>query len=301
MRFGISPLTYDLIIDDILAKKGLMGLSEFQFTDLVKRAADSGYQHFEIQLDLFQVFPIQITMQQIEVLKQIKSEHDITYSAHLPFLSIDLAGPNKFTREGSVNSLIDAYNSIFELENEIDVYVLHPSGETTANIIKFIENPQIQKITSELFSANAIQSIEKFIEETGIKREKIAMENIEFPFEATIKIIKDLKTKLCLDTAHMLGGFSGDYDLLEIVKKYLDLTIEIHLQDYDKNNLLSDHGALGTGKDFPPEFLNFIHLKKFNGPIVFELPREDVLKSIDYIKRNAPQIELPNIKDQSFY
>ena len=52
MRFGISPLTYDLLIDGILAKKGLKGLSDFQFSDIVKNAATAGYQHFEIQLDL---------------------------------------------------------------------------------------------------------------------------------------------------------------------------------------------------------------------------------------------------------
>jgi len=29
MRFGISPMTYDLLIDGILAKKGLEGILEF--------------------------------------------------------------------------------------------------------------------------------------------------------------------------------------------------------------------------------------------------------------------------------
>ena len=68
MRFGISPLTYDLLIDGILAKNGLSGLSKFQFSDLVKKVATSGYQHFEIQLDLFQVFPITMDINQIKIL-----------------------------------------------------------------------------------------------------------------------------------------------------------------------------------------------------------------------------------------
>ncbi|MBY9016947.1 MAG: sugar phosphate isomerase/epimerase [Candidatus Lokiarchaeota archaeon] len=301
MRFGISPMTYELLIDGILAKKGLDGLSKFQFSDLVKRAAMSGYQHFEIALDLFQVFPITLDIHQIKILQDIKNEYGITYSAHLPFLSIDLGGPNKFIRDGSVNALIHAYNSIVELEDDIDVFVLHPTGETVASVIKFIEIPQIKQISSELFSANAIQSIERFIEETDIKRSKIALENIEFPFEATIKIIKKLKTKLCIDTAHFLGGFSGKHDLLEITEKYLDITAEIHLQDFDDENLFSDHSALGTGKNFPPEFLNMIHQKKFDGPVVFELPKDDTIKSIKYIRKNAPQVKIPDIKDQTFY
>lgn len=301
MRFGISPMTYDLLIDGILAKKGLDGISEFQFSDLVKSAAVSDYQHFEIALDLFQVFPITLGNNQIERLKEIKDEYNITYSAHLPFLSIDLGGPNKFIREGSVNALKDAYNSILELEDDIDVFVLHPTGETVADIIEFIEIPQIKEITTELFSGYAIQSIESFIEETNIKRSKIAIENIVFPFEATIKIIKKLKTKLCLDTAHFLGGFSGNHDLLEITEKYLDITAEIHLQDYNDESLFSDHSALGTGKNFPPEFLNIIHQKNFDGPVVFELTKDETIKSIDYIRKNAPQIKIQDIKDQPFY
>lgn len=301
MRFGISPMTYDLLIDGILAKKGLEGISEFQFSDLVKRAAESGYQHFEIALDLFQVFPITMNNHQIRILQDIKNEYDITYSAHLPFLSLDLGGPNEFIREGSVNSIIHAYNSIIELEDDVDVFVLHPTGETVASVINFIENPQIQEITAELFSTNAIQSIERFIEETNINRSKIAIENIVFPFNATLKIIKKLRTKLCIDTAHFLGGFSGNHDLLEVTKKYLDKTAEIHLQDYDDENLFSDHSALGTGKNFPPEFLNLIYQKNFDGPVVFELTKDETIKSIEYVRKKAPQIKIPDIKDQSFY
>jgi len=301
MRFGISPMTYDLLIDGILAKKGLDGISEFRFSDLIKRAAVSGYQHFEIALDLFQVFPITMDINQIKILQDIKSEYDITYSAHLPFLSLDLGGPNEFIREGSVNSLIHAYNSIKELVDDVDVFVLHPTGETVASVIGFIESPQIKEITSELFSVNAIQSIERFIEETDIKRSKIAIENIVFPFDATIKIIKKLKTKLCIDTAHVLGGFSGNHDLLEITEKYLDITAEIHLQDFNDENLFSDHSALGTGKNFPPEFLNMIHQKNFDGPVVFELTKDETIKSIKYIRKNAPQVKIPDIKDQPFY
>ena len=301
MRFGISPMTYELLIDGILAKKGLDGLSEFQFSDLVERAAVSGYQHFEIALDLFQVFPITLDIHQIKILQDIKNEYGITYSAHLPFLSIDLGGPNEFIRDGSVNALIHAYNSIVELVDDVDVFVLHPTGETVADVIEFIESPQIKEMTSELFSANAIQSIERLIEETDIKRSKIAIENIQFPFEATIKIIKKLKTRLCIDTAHFLGGFSGNHDLLEITENYLDITAEIHLQDYADENLFSDHNALGTGKNFPPEFLNLIHQKNFDGPVVFELTKDETIKSIEYIRKNAPQIKIQDIKDQPFY
>ena len=85
-------------------------------------------------------------------------------------------------------------------------------------------------------------------------------------------------------------------DLLEITEKYFDITGEIHLQDYVDDNLYADHGALGMGKKFPPEFLNLIYQKDFKGPVVFELPRKDIITSIEYIKNNVPQIIVPHIK-----
>ncbi len=109
-------------------------------------------------------------------------------------------------------------------------------------------------------------------------------------------MVKKLKTKLCIDTAHLLGGFSGKYDLLEITEKYWDMTGEIHLQDYIDDNIYADHGALGKGKKFPPEFLNLIYQKDFKGAIVFELPKNDIITSFEYIKKYIPQIEVPNIK-----
>lgn len=300
MRFGLSPLSYDLIIDGVIKEKGLNGLSEFHFSDVVEGVAAAGYQHCEIQLDLFQVFPIQINQREIEKLKEIKSLYGITYSAHFPFLSIDIAGPNKFIREGSVQCLIDSYNSLKQMESDIDVFVLHPSGETVKEILEFIINPEIRSIVTEIFAENSIQSIQKLIEETKIDTNKIAIENVEFPFEATIKIIERLGLKLCLDTAHLLGGLSGNYNLMEIAKKFLGMTSEIHLQDYS-DRPTSEHGALGTGRNFPREFLKLINKYNFTGPIVFELLDEEVIISVEYIKKYAPEIKLPEIKHQSFY
>ena len=301
MRFGISPLSLGLIIDKVLKEKGINGLSQFRLSELVEGVAKAGYNHCEISLDFFQIFPIPITNEEIERLKNLKQDYDLSYSAHLPFISIELASPNKFIREASIRSIIDAYNSFIQLKDDIDVYVLHPTGEFMADAMKFITDPGIYPIAIKLFTETAIKSIKEIIDKSGIDRNKIAIENVEFPLDAIIKMVKKLNTKLCIDTAHVLAGFSGKCDLLEIAEKYFDITGEIHLQDYDDESLLSDHCALGTGKNFPPEFLNLIHQKDFKGPIVFELSREDIMTSIEYIKKKAPLIEIPNIKNQPFY
>lgn len=299
-RIGISPLSLELVINKILKEKGLAGLAQFSLSDLIEGVAKAGYKHCEIVLDPFQLFPIKITEEEIEKIKNIKQKYGITYSAHLPFISIELASPNKFIREGSVNSIVDAYKTFIQLEDDIEVYVLHATGEFIADAMKFIMDPDFYPIATNLFADLSIQSIKEIIKRTGIDRKKIAIENLEFPFETTIKMVEKLGTKLCIDTAHVLGGFSGEIDLVDIAEKYLDITGEIHLQDYSEKGLI-DHGALGTGKNFPPEFLNLLHQRDFSGPVVFELPRSEALKSIEYIKKFAPQIDLPNIKDLPFY
>ena len=300
MRFGVSPLSLEFIIEKILKEKGLSGFAEFSLSELVEGVAKTGYKHFEITFDIFQIFPIQINEDEIERLKIIKRKYDITYSAHLPFISLELASPNKFIREASINSIVDSYETFIELENDIEFYVLHPTGEFIADAMDFIKAPDIFPVAIELFMNSSIQSIKEILDKTGVNSQKIVIETIEFPLDATIKMVKKLNTKLCIDTAHILGGFSGDYDLVEITDKYLELTGEIHLQDYNTENLLSDHCALGTGSNFPPEFLNLIHRKNFEGPIVFELPKKDIIASLEYIKKYAPQIKIPNIDNHYF-
>ena len=296
MKFGCSPFSLEFMFTKVVKEKGIEGLSDFRLSGFVEEMAKEGFKHCEITTDVFQILPLQIYDEDIEGLKKIKHKYNISYSAHLPILGIELASPNKFIREASIKSIIDAYESFIQLEDDIEMYIIHPTGEFIRDAINFIRDPEITPIVINIFTDTAIQSIKEIINKTGIARNKIAIENIEYPLKETIKMVKKLKTKLCIDTAHLLGGFSGDFDLLEITEKYFDITGEIHLQDYVDDNLYADHGALGMGKNFPPEFLKLIYQKDFKGPVVFELPRKDIITSIEYIKNKAPQIKVPNIK-----
>ncbi len=295
MRFGITPINIDNITSMFDKDKGLSSFLNFRYSDVVLDAVEMGYQHCEMTLDLFQILQISISDKEIQKLKNIKKTHDITYSAHLPIWSIELASPNRFIREASVESLIDSYKKLKSLEPEIDVFVLHPSGAFVAEIMKADIEEKYKKFISNLFINLAVQSVKKFIKETKIDKTKIAIENIKFPFEGTLEIIKKLNgPKLCIDTAHALGGYSGEIDLVEITKENLDLTCEIHLQDFNAGKG-ADHAALGTG-NFPVEFLKVIYDYDFKGPIVFELSFEQAKKSLSFIKNHAPEIKLPEIK-----
>ncbi|TFG21802.1 MAG: sugar phosphate isomerase/epimerase [Promethearchaeota archaeon] len=300
MRFGISPLSLEFVLDKVLKEKGIEGFAQFKLSKLIEGVAKAGYNHCEISFDIFQIFPIQITDEEIEKIKNLKQKYDITYSAHFPFISVELASPNKFIREGSINSIVDSYFAFEKLKDDIDVYVLHATGEFIADAMDFIKAPEIFPIASRLFADLSKQSIKQIIKKTGIDKNKLAIENIDFPFDMTVKMVEELGVKLVIDTAHILGGLSGDFDLVELAEKKLDMAIEIHLQDYDDKGDI-DHGALGTGKDFPPEFLKLLQERDFTGPVVFELSWSEALKSLEYIKKFVPQIKLPEIKDELIY
>ena len=300
MRFGISPLSLEFVIDKVLKEQGIEGFAQFKLSKFIEGIAKAGYKHCEISFDVLQIFPIQISDEEIEKIKNLKQQYDITYSAHFPFISVELASPNKFIREGSINSVVDSYLAFEELKNDIDVYVLHATGEFIADAVEFIKDPNIFPVAANLFADLSKQSVKEIIKKTGIDKNKLAIENIEFPFDRTVKMAEELGVRLCIDTAHILGGLSGEFDLMEISEKNLDRAIEIHLQDYNAKGEI-DHGALGTGKNFPPEFLSLLHQRSFTGPVVFELPWSEALKSIEYIKKFVPQIKVPEIKSKLIY
>jgi len=298
LRFGITPIDENNIMSVFNRGKGMQSFRELSFSDIILDAVERGYHHCEITLDIFQILPIPMNDAEIQKLRDIKKKYDITYSAHFPIWSIDLSSPNKFIREASAESIIHSYDMFKKLEEDIEIYVLHPTGKLAAEIFSLDIPKKYFKLLTALFSGFAVQGIKKVIRETKIDRTKIAIENIDFPFEGSLDIIKKIRgSGLCIDTGHFLGGFSGDkYStgdaIIEALEAHFDKLIEIHLLDYNEKD--RDHGALGTG-GFPPHFLKVVNDYNFDGPIVFELNYEKALESINFIKKNLPEIEVPKI------
>ena len=295
MRFGITPLEAESFKKIFKPEMGgFINFSEVHFSDIILNVIESGFQHCEISLDLFEILPIEIDSEEKKRIKNLKKEFDITFSAHFPIYSVELSSPNKFIREASVQSCIDSFNKFKFLEPDIEVFVIHPTGSFTASIGVLGLDSKASELVYQILTNYAIQSVKKIIKETKLPIQKIAIENIEYPFKKTIEIINQLKgTKLCIDTAHFLGGFSGDIDLIEITNKYLDITSEIHLQDYSDDYPSPDHVALGRGKSFPIEFLRIINKYNFKGPIVFELGYKQAIESLEFIKKHTPEIKIP--------
>ena len=193
MKFGPSPLSYDLVME-LLYKSGLESLATFSIADQVELSSDLGFSHFEIALDIFQTFPIPITQDELTKLKTLKHQKSLSFSCHLPFFSLDLAVSNQYIREGTQNAFINAYKSLRDLEKDIDCYVIHPIGENTTEMLRFMGNFPISSAGVDLCTQYAIQGIQILLKETGINPNKIAIENLKFPLESTLGIIKETST-----------------------------------------------------------------------------------------------------------
>lgn len=281
MKFGPSPFTYDFVID-IMSSRGLNSLSTFSISKYIQDAADLGFNHFVIALDIFQTFPIPIHEEELEELHQLKTQLSISYSCHFPFLSLDLAGPNQFIRDGSISAMVDIYNRVKDIESDIDCFVLHPIGETTTDILNFIDDSsQVKSVAVELFKQNAIQSVNSFIAKTGANPQKIAIENLDFPLKPTLEIVENTQTRFCLDTAHLLGDLAGSWDVCSVLNDNYHLISEIHLQEYNTNSQdsMSDHAALGTTGQITAKFFEIL---VYICDVISSIVRSDPFESTHY-------------------
>ncbi len=166
--------------------------------------------------------------------------------------------------------------------------MIHATGAFVSEFTQ-INLPELGKVFLNQQLANlAKESLEEILIQTEIAPRKLAVENVEFPFDQMEECIEELDLSICFDTGHLMAGFSGYLDggVLEFVEKYYNRIIELHLQDGRLPRI--DHKPLGYF-DLPvKELLNDLLERNFKGPIIFELNPEEVNESILYIKKNIP-------------
>ena len=110
------------------------------------------------------------------------------------------------------------------------------------------------------------------------------------PLELTLEIADLLDLSICLDTGHVLAGFSGAINFDDALDVCLPRLAEVHLHDspdYMRTGQLGygkDHQPLGEG-DLPTKrLINHLQKRNFNGPVIFELSVGDAQKSIAHLQ-----------------
>jgi sugar phosphate isomerase/epimerase len=274
----------------------LAHIANFDYAKLVRTMAESGFRTIELGGDLALFMPAIFHQKSIETLSHAKEELDLSYTVHLPLWSVEPSTPLEPVRKGSANAIVDFIRSVIPLKPE--VYVFHATGALAAEFYR-MNLPEIAKVfILHQFQTKAAESLRWILAETGIPSRKIAIETIEFPFDLTLDLAEELDLSMCLDTGHVLAGFSGNVTVEESLEASLSRLAEIHLHDGPQHNPKQeisygqDHCPLGTG-DLNLEFiLDRLMTAEFDGPVIFELQLHEALESLDVIKALRPNLPI---------
>lgn len=287
MEFGIMAMQLGELIPAGDPQAALTQLAGFRHANLVRKLASFGFRWIELGGDLGMFLPQAYSPQAILELAALKTELGIQYTVHLPLWSVEPSTPQPAVRAGSVQAVVQSIQATLPLEPQ--VYVLHATGALAAEFYR-MRIPEIARAyLLRQFQAGAQASLQTILQETGIAARRLAIETIEFPFELTLELANSLDLSICLDTGHILAGFSGPVELFDVLEQVLPRLAEIHLHDCPwqgpemKIGYGKDHQALGKGDLDTLRLLNRLRQAHFNGPIIFELSIPEALQSMQVI------------------
>ena len=292
MRFGIMSTQMNLLVPPALQAGNLMShLASFSHADLVRSISVGGFNLVELGGDLEMLLPHLYTESAIKQLTELKSELGVAYTVHLPLWSVETSTPLVPVRQGSIQAVIDHIRRVEPLKPEM--YVLHATGALAAEFYRMKLTDLVKGFLLRQFQSGARDSVQKILSETGIPSRKIAVETIEFPFEMTLALAEELDLSICLDTGHILAGFSGSLDLFDVLEACLPRLGEIHLHDCPKQGAGQigygqDHQALGKGDLDITLLLDRLTEANYSGPIIFELTLEQAEESLAVIRAIKP-------------
>jgi sugar phosphate isomerase/epimerase len=292
MRFGIKSAQTSAIMPQGRVPEDIQKyIADFDYVALVESVAARGFNLLELGGDVASFFPHSFSPAAIERLLELKHRRNLSYTVHLPQWSVEPSTPQPSVRAGSMQAVVDCINATLPLEPES--YVLHATGTLATEFAR--SRSEINRaVTLPIFQANARESIRQILQETGIPRRLLAIETIEFPFDLTVQIAEELDISMCLDTGHVLVGFSGPFELFEVLERVLPRLGEVHLHDGpwqgpERNiGYGKDHQALGKGDLDVGRFLERLEQAGWDGPIIFELSVEQAQASLDRIRSIRP-------------
>lgn len=296
MRFGIMAMQIgNLIPPGLRPQEAAAHIAGFDHAGLVQELADRGFNLIELGGDLVLFMPHTFSPPAIERLAALKEECGLTYTVHLPLWSVEPSTPLVPVRQGSVRALIECIEATRPLEPE--VYVLHATGALAAEFYR-MRLPETARplILRYYFQSCARESLKALLAETGIPGRRLALETVEFPFDLTLELAEELDLSICLDTGHILVGFSGPIELFDALEQSLGRLAEIHLHDGPwqgperRIGYGQDHQPLGSGDLDVGRLLGRLMEADFAGPIIFELKVEEALASLEVARRQLDKL-----------
>ena len=294
MRFGIMTMQMNALIPPGIAPQGLMAhLAGFDHAALARSLVGAGFSVLELSGDLSLFFPDSFGPASVERLAALKAETGVGYTVHLPLWSVEPSTPLEPVRAGSVEAVAQVARAALPLEPE--AYVLHATGSLAAEFYTMHLPDAAKAYLMRQFQAQARRSVEALLSETGLPSRALAIETVGFPFELTLELAETLDLSMCLDTGHVLAGFSGPVGLLEALDRCLPRLAEIHLHDAPwqgperKVVYGKDHQALGEGDLDVARFIDRLVEAGYDGPIILEVTVAEAQRSLDVIRAVRPE------------
>jgi sugar phosphate isomerase/epimerase len=293
MRFGIMAMQISSLVPSGLSPEGMMAhISGFDHAKLVQGLAAHGFNPIELGGDLVLFFPQAFGPAAIERLAALKRDRGLTYTVHVPLWSLEPSTPLAAVRVGSVRAAVELIRAALPLDPE--VFVFHATGALAAEFYHMRLPEMARALILKQFQSQARESLKAILAETGLPSRKLAIETVEFPFELTVELAQALDLSLCLDTGHVLVGFSGPITVYDALEQCLPRLAEVHLHDgswqgpEQRIGYGKDHRPLGTGDLDVERLLDRLAAAKFAGPLILELSVEESLASLDLIRARRP-------------
>jgi len=294
MRFGIMTMQKDSLIPSAMPAEGIQSyLAAFDHAALAAKLAGLGFSPIELGGDMVLFFPQAFSPPTIERLAALKAEKGLAYTVHLPLWSTEPSTPLQPVRHGSVQAVVEVLKATLPLEPE--VYVFHATGPLAAEFYNMDLPAAARALLMRLFQQQAGRSIGEVLAATGLPSRRLAIETIEFPLELTLELAEKLDLSICLDTGHILAGFSGAVPFFEALELCLPRLAEVHLHDcpaWKGGPRLygQDHAPLGTGDLDVAGLLDRLAAANYAGPVVFELRIEEALASLERVRALRPEM-----------
>ncbi|GAP12023.1 sugar phosphate isomerase [Bellilinea caldifistulae] len=295
MKFGIMAMQMEALLPPVSnAQEAMQHVASFSHAGLIRKLHSAGFSLIELGGDLGMWFPTAFSPTVIEELAQLKDELELAYTVHLPLWSVEPSTPLQAVRLGSVQALTDCIHATLPLQPAC--YVLHATGALAAEFYQMRLPPAGKGLILRQFQQNALQSIQELLQQTGLPPRKLAIETIEFPFDLTLEMAERLDLSVCLDTGHVLAGFSGALDVFTVLEQVLPHLGEVHLHDCprparpDQPSYGMDHQPLGSGDLDTARLLDRLSESGFDGPVIFELTVPQALSSLQVIRQLRPAL-----------
>ncbi|MEM3342561.1 MAG: TIM barrel protein [Thermoplasmata archaeon] len=280
MKLGAS-LSHPLGLGKLL--KSSSNIVPEYLVDCAKRIREMGFCCAEIPADLFFLIPQLLSDNTIKALSSL----DIRYTAHLPFIGIDLSSTNEHIRSAGVKSVIEAARVIEPLS--CLSYVLHIANSFEEEIFRWNLKEKVQGYVTSIILTQATKSLEELL--TYLPADRLCLETMEtLPVTICLELAKKFRTRICLDTGHYaMNNFSG---VSEFIKIHSSLLGEVHLNGFMKRRLagrmtlIEDHISLNDNMGFD-EIYNAIVETGFDGPLIMEMPENHLMASLTFLKENG--------------